>query len=157
MTTQNNAGRHGNPGRPRPGGHTPDSPASKTAAAPAASGDASQNESPEERARREAIDARERQVRALERAANEISSRFGMPGEDEEELQNQRGAIRRTITDLNREIEDLRASQSMNFPSPEQIATLGRAMDELEARIATNAAATAIAEAAGDVMDAFGM
>ncbi|HEU0135202.1 MAG TPA: hypothetical protein VFR28_10290 [Allosphingosinicella sp.] len=113
--------------------------------------------STDDQARTDAIENRKKQKDSLEEAFEALSLRVGNPGEDEEQLQNEIDRIEQKIFDVDREIQDLRASVSMKFPSGPEISALGNAIDILRARIAASAATSAIAGAAGDVMDAFGI
>lgn len=111
----------------------------------------------EERARQAAIMARERQLNAQRRTAGEIGFKFSDPREDPEELQDDLDDLERRIFQLDLEIQSLRASQSMRFPSANEIADLGNAVAFLESRIASAAAANALMAAADGVMTAFSL
>ncbi|HEY5723447.1 MAG TPA: hypothetical protein VIT45_14115 [Allosphingosinicella sp.] len=119
--------------------------------------DAGLQESPEELARQTAIQSRENQLSWMRRTAAEIGYKFGDPREDPEELQDDLDELEIRIFQVDQEIQSLRASQSMRFPSANEIANLGAAVSYLEAQIASAASANALMGAAVQVMTAFGL
>jgi hypothetical protein len=105
--------------------------------------------------RQAALASRRSQRNALERSATAVGAKMNDPREDMREIMNDLDALRQAIFLLDAEIQDLKASQSMKFPSASDIANVSAAVGVLDARVAASAAAAAIMTAASDVMDAW--
>jgi hypothetical protein len=114
-------------------------------------------DSDDERARQAIIMLLERQLNAMRRTAGEIGFKFSDPRQDPEELQDDLDKLERRIFQLGGQIENVRASQQIRFPSANEIADLGNAVAFLEARIASSAAANALMAAADNVIAAFSL
>jgi BMFP domain-containing protein YqiC len=111
----------------------------------------------QENRRQAAIAARQTQIFSLKRASAELGFRLGFGAPNETELRAAQAQIQEAVFQLDLELRDLEASQSMHFPTASELANLRAAVDALEARVASGVAANSLLEAAANVVIAFGL
>lgn len=105
--------------------------------------------------RQAALAARQSQWGAQERALAAVGRKLADPREDSRELMNDIDDLRQQIFDTEAEINALKASDSIKFPSASDVANVSAAVGVLDARVAASAAASAIMAAAADLQNAW--